>query len=140
MSLVNLYQYIRHLSENQQRTQRYEIALWKKLIYPLATLVMIALALPFAYAQDRMGVVSVKVFIGVMLGILFHMLNGMFSHLGVINSWKPLFSAVTPSVIFLLAASFVAMVGGAKMMRVPDSRSCRNSRSRSSKAQSKPAP
>jgi lipopolysaccharide export system permease protein len=104
MSLANLYQYIRHLSENQQKTQRYEIALWKKLVYPLATLVMMALALPFAYAHDRMAVVSVKVFIGVMLGILFHMLNGMFSHLGVINSWKPFVSALTPSVMFLLAA------------------------------------
>jgi lipopolysaccharide export system permease protein len=104
MSLMNLYQYIHHLSENHQKTQRYEIALWKKLVYPLATLVMMALALPFAYAHDRMAVVSVKVFIGVMLGILFHMLNGMFSHLGVINSWKPFVSAVTPSVMFLLAA------------------------------------
>lgn len=105
MSLVNLYQYIRHLSDNQQKTQRYEIALWKKLIYPLATLVMMALALPFAYAHDRMAVVSVKVFIGVMLGIFFHMLNGMFAHLGVINSWKPFVSAVTPSFMFLLAAA-----------------------------------
>lgn len=104
MSLVNLYQYIRHLSDNQQKTQRYEIALWKKLVYPLATLVMMALALPFAYAQDRMGAVSLKVFAGVMLGILFHMLNGLFSHLGVINSWRPLLAAMTPSVIFLLAA------------------------------------
>jgi lipopolysaccharide export system permease protein len=105
MSLVNLYQYIRHLSENQQKTQRYEIALWKKLIYPLATLVMMALALPFAYAHDRMGAVSLKVFAGVMLGILFHMLNGLFSHLGVINSWQPLLAAVTPSIMFLLAAA-----------------------------------
>ncbi|MDO8959853.1 MAG: LPS export ABC transporter permease LptG [Rhodocyclaceae bacterium] len=104
MSLVNLYQYIRHLSDNQQKTQRYEIALWKKLIYPLATLVMMALALPFAYTHGRMGAVSIKVFAGVMLGILFHMLNGLFAHLGVINSWQPLVSATTPSVIFLLAA------------------------------------
>jgi lipopolysaccharide export system permease protein len=104
MSIVNLYQYIQHLSDNRQKTQRYEIALWKKLIYPLATLVMMALALPFAYTHDRMSAVSVKVFTGVMLGILFHMLNGLFSHLGVINSWRPLFSAITPSVIFLLAA------------------------------------
>jgi lipopolysaccharide export system permease protein len=104
MSLANLYQYIRHLSDNRQKTQRYEIALWKKLVYPLATLVMMALALPFAYAHDRMGAVSVKVFAGVMLGILFHMLNGLFSHLGVINSWQPLMAAVTPSVMFLLAA------------------------------------
>jgi lipopolysaccharide export system permease protein len=104
MSLVNLYQYIQHLSDNRQKTQRYEIALWKKVVYPLATLVMMALALPFAYAHDRLGAVSVKVFAGVMLGIVFHMLNGLFSHLGVINSWRPLLSAVTPSVIFLLAA------------------------------------
>lgn len=105
MSLVNLYQYIRHLSENQQKTQRYEIALWKKLVYPLATLVMMALALPFAYVHDRMGAVSIKVFAGVMLGIVFHMLNGLFSHLGVINSWRPIFAAVTPSVMFMLAAA-----------------------------------
>jgi lipopolysaccharide export system permease protein len=105
MSLVNLYQYTRHLAENQQKTQRYEIALWKKLIYPVAALVMMALALPFAYAHDRAGNVSFKVFAGVMLGVTFHMLNGLFSSLGVINSWPPLFAAVTPSAIFLLAAA-----------------------------------
>ncbi|MDP1527426.1 MAG: LPS export ABC transporter permease LptG [Rhodocyclaceae bacterium] len=105
MSLVSLYQYIRHLSENNQKTQRYEIAWWKKILYPFAALVMMALALPFALSHDRMSAVSVKVFTGVMLGIFFHMLNGLFSHLGMINSWRPLISAITPSVIFLLAAA-----------------------------------
>jgi lipopolysaccharide export system permease protein len=104
MSIITLYEYVQHLSDNRQKTQRYEIALWKKIIYPLAALVMMALALPFAYSHDRMSAVSVKVFTGVMLGILFHMLNGLFSHLGVINNWRPLLSAITPSVIFLLAA------------------------------------
>jgi len=105
MSFVNLFLYIRHLEENQQKTQRYVIALWKKIVYPLAVLVMMALALPFAYMQDRMGAVSIKVFAGIMLGITFHMLNGLFSSLGVINSWTPFFSAITPSVLFLLAAA-----------------------------------
>jgi len=105
MSLLSLHQYIRHLEENQQKTQRYQIAWWKKLAYPFATLVMMALALPFALSHDRMSAVSVKVFAGVMLGILFHMLNGLFSHLGMINSWRPLFAALTPSVMFLLAAA-----------------------------------
>jgi lipopolysaccharide export system permease protein len=104
MSLVTLYQYTRHLADNQQRTQQYEIALWKKLIYPAAALVMLALALPFAYAHDRTGNVSLKVFAGVMLGVTFHMLNGLFSSLGIINSWPPLFAAITPSVLFLFAA------------------------------------
>jgi lipopolysaccharide export system permease protein len=105
MSLVNLYIYIRHLSGNQQKTDRYDIAMWKKLIYPLAALVMMALALPFAYMQDRMGAVSIRVFAGIMLGIGFHRLNGLFSSLGVINSWPPFFSAITPSVLFLMAAA-----------------------------------
>jgi lipopolysaccharide export system permease protein len=104
MSLVNLYQYIRHLSENHQKTERYEIALWKKLVYPCAALVMMILALPFAYIHERTVAVSAKVFAGVMLGIVFHMLNGLFSHLGVINHWTPWIAAITPSVIFLLAA------------------------------------
>ena len=105
MSLANLYSYIQHLAENQQKTERYEIALWKKLIYPLAVLVMMALALPFAYLHDRMGAVSIKVFAGVMMGIAFQLLNGLFSSLGVINSWPPFLSAITPSVLFLLAAT-----------------------------------
>lgn len=105
MSLINLYLYIRHLAGNQQKTDRYEIALWKKLTYPLAALVMMALALPFAYMQDRAGAVSIRVFSGIMLGIGFHMLNGLFSSLGVINSWAPFFSAITPSVLFLAAAA-----------------------------------
>lgn len=105
MSLPALYVYIRHLADNQQKTERYEIALWKKILYPLATLVMMVLALPFAYMHDRMTAVSIKVFAGVMMGITFHMLNGLFSHLGVINNWHPFFSAITPSALFLLAAS-----------------------------------
>lgn len=105
MSLVSLAQYIRHLSDNRQKTQRYEIALWKKIIYPFAALVMMALALPFAYSQDRFSAVSVKVFAGVMIGIAFHMFNGLFSHLGVINNWRPPVAAVAPSLSFLLAAA-----------------------------------
>lgn len=105
MSVVSLYLYIRHLSGNQQKTERYEIAVWKKLIYPLAALVMMALALPFAYMQDRMGAVSVRVFAGIMLGIGFHMLNGLFSSLGVINSWTPFVAAITPSALFLFGTA-----------------------------------
>lgn len=104
MSMYGLIGYTRHLSDNHQKTDRYWIAIWKKLIYPLATLVMVALALPFGYSHDRVGGVSLKIFSGVMLGILFYALNGLFSNLGVINSWPPFASATAPSALFLLAA------------------------------------
>ncbi len=104
MSILSLSSYIRHLEENRQNTQRYEIALWKKISYPFAALVMVALALPFGYTHNRVAGVSLKLFVGVMIGVLFHMLNGLFSNLGVINSWPPFSSAIAPSLLFLLAA------------------------------------
>lgn len=104
MSVTALLAYINHLRENRQDAGRYEIALWKKLIAPFASLVMMILALPFALVHERSGGVSVKVFLGVMLGVAFYLLNGMFSSLGMINSWPPPVAAVTPSLLFLTAA------------------------------------
>jgi lipopolysaccharide export system permease protein len=104
MSAWALHKYTEHLAGNRQRTERYEIALWKKLFYPLAALVMMALALPFAYMQARAGMVGVKVFLGIMLGIFFHMLNSLFSHIGLLQNWPPLSAAVVPSAAFLTAA------------------------------------
>lgn len=104
MSLMGLFNYTQHLVDNRQKTERYQIAIWKKLFYPLATFVMVALALPFGYSHNRVGGVSLKIFSGVMLGILFYALNGLFSNLGVINAWPPFASATAPSAIFLMAA------------------------------------
>jgi lipopolysaccharide export system permease protein len=104
MSALKLYQYLQHLSGNRQKSGRYEIALWKKLFYPLASLVMMALALPFAYMHARSGMVGFKVFLGIMLGIFFHMLNSLFSHVGLLNEWPPMAAAALPSVLFLATA------------------------------------
>jgi lipopolysaccharide export system permease protein len=104
MSAWALYKYMEHLAGNRQKTERYEIALWKKLFYPIATLVMMALALPFAYMQARAGMVGFKVFLGIMLGIFFHMLNNLFSHIGLLQNWPPVAAAAVPSAAFLLSA------------------------------------
>ncbi len=104
MSIWKLYKYTEHLAGNKQKTERYEIAMWKKLFYPLATLVMMALALPFAYIQARAGMVGIKVFSGIMLGTFFHMLNSLFSHVGLLRNWPPVAAAAVPSATFFLAA------------------------------------
>ncbi len=108
LSAWGLYQYIRHLAANKPSTERYEIAFWKKLFYPFAAFVMMALALPFAYVQVRHGGVGVKLFAGLMLGVLFHFLNSLFSHLGVLERWPPMAPAILPSALFLVLA--VAMM------------------------------
>ena len=104
MSLTDLYTYIEHLRENHQATQRHEIALYGKVTYPLAVVVMMILALPFAYIRAREGGISAKIFIGIMLGLGFHLASRLFGHLGLLNAWPPLFSAGFPTLLFLLLA------------------------------------
>jgi len=104
MSTLDLFRYIRHLRDNKQDTQRYEIAFWKKVVYPLTLFVMVALALPFAYLHARAGAVGVKVFGGIMLGLSFHLANTLFSHVGLLHTWPPIISALIPGTLYLLVA------------------------------------
>ncbi len=104
MSAYELNSYTKHLSENKQATERYEIAFWKKLTYPISILVMMALALPFAYLRVRDGGISLRIFSGIMIGMVFYLLNSLFSHLGLINTWPALMTALFPSLLFLLFA------------------------------------
>src|SRR4029079_2058535 len=101
-----LYDNIRVLGASAQKTSRFEIALWNKIFYPAAVLVMMILALPFAHFQRRQGGVGFRIFVGTILGLAFFLLGRTFSHLGVLNDWPPLFSAVFP------LASFTALAIG----------------------------
>ena len=104
MSGWSLYQYVEHLRDNHQKTTRYEIAMWNKLIYPLVLLVMMLLALPFAAHHRREGGVSGKVFVGIVLGLSFHFIGRLFANLGALNDWQPLLSATAMPLLFLSLA------------------------------------
>jgi len=108
MSAWNLYQYVQHLRDNHQKTARYEIAMWTKLVYPLVVLVMLLLALPFASHHRREGGISAKIFAGIVLGLSFHFIGRLFASLGALNDWQPLLSATAMPMLFLsLAASML---------------------------------
>ena len=102
MSTTELWRYSTHLRQNEQTAVRYQIQFWKKALYPLACLVMVSLALPFAYLHARAGGISLKVFGGIMLGVSFVLLNNLASHLGILRGWTPWVVAALPSTLFLL--------------------------------------
>ena len=102
MSTLDLWRYTSHLAVQEQAVQSYQIQFWKKALYPLACLVMVALALPFAYLHARAGGISYKVFGGIMLGISFVLLNNASGHLGLLRQWTPWMAAAAPSGLYLL--------------------------------------
>ena len=105
MSSLELYRYVNYLKQNKQQSDRYEIALWKRIFYPMAIWVMMLLALPAAYLQARAGAVGSRVFAGILVGVGFHLLNSLFSHLGILNTWPAPMIALLPSLIALSVAA-----------------------------------
>lgn len=102
MSTIALFQYIQHLAANAQTSQRYEIEFWRKVFYPLSCLVMVVLALPFAYLHFRAGGITSYVFGGVLIGISFFLLNNLFGYIGNLQNWVPWMAAATPGFIYTL--------------------------------------
>jgi len=100
MSTIALFQYIRHLEANAQTSQRYEIEFWRKVFYPLSCLVMVVLALPFAYLHFRSGNITTYVFGGVLIGISFFLLNNVFGYIGNLRNWLPWLAAGAPGLIY----------------------------------------
>jgi len=105
MGTIDLFQYISHLNANGQSAQKHEIQFWKKVFYPLSCLVMVVLALPFAYMHFRSGSVATYVFGGVMAGISFVLLNNVLGDLGALQGWQPWLTAALPGLIY----SFISL-------------------------------
>lgn len=100
MGTIDLFQYIQHLDANGQTAQRYEIEFWRKVFYPLSCLVMVVLALPFAYLHFRSGGITGYVFGGVLIGISFFLLNNVFGYIGNLQNWWPWLTAAAPGLIY----------------------------------------
>jgi lipopolysaccharide export system permease protein len=104
MKTIDLFQYMRHLAANGQSAQRYEIEFWRKVFYPLSCLVMLTLALPFAYLHFRSGNIAGYVFGGVMAGISFYLLNNVFGFMGNLQNWQPWLTAAAPAMIYSIVS------------------------------------
>jgi len=101
LELNTLWENMRLLDTGAQKTARFEIAFWNKVFYPVSVLVMMIVALPFSYFQRRQGGVGFRMFAGTILGLTFFLIGRLFSNLGVLNDWPPLFSAAFPLVAFV---------------------------------------
>ncbi|KAA0889230.1 LPS export ABC transporter permease LptG [Pusillimonas sp. ANT_WB101] len=98
MSMLDLYDYISYLHANHLQTDRQVVALWRKMAYPFTLLVMITIAAPIGFMQTRRGGVGSKVFIGILLGVGFFMLNQLALNVGMLGKWPPWMTALIPNI------------------------------------------
>lgn len=100
-----LHRYVDHLEALGEDPRRYAQAFWSKLAAPLQGLVMLMVALPFAFGSARNAPLGRRLVIGIVVGLLFHLATRLFSQAGHAFDLNPVLSAALPSLLFLAVAT-----------------------------------
>ena len=101
LSALGLYRYIGYLQDNGLDSRQFEVALWSKFAYPLATGVMIFLAVPLVLGRLSSAGLGGRVLVGSLLGIGFHVVQQTATAAGVVFSLQPALAVMTPMLVFL---------------------------------------
>src|SRR5580704_14894737 len=111
MSYDELRRYIYDLEQSGFDVVRLRVQLQKKIAYPLITLVMAVLAIPFALSTGkRSAVAGVATAIGI--GVVYWTISGLFEAMGNLSQLPPSVAAWSPDVVF-------GFVGGYLILRMP---------------------
>jgi lipopolysaccharide export system permease protein len=100
LSARDLYRYAGYMRDNELDAGSYELAFWKRVVAPLAGLVMLFLSIPFVFGPLRDAGTGQRLLWGVLTGVAFYLFNQTTSHLGLVYGMPPLLSALLPSAVF----------------------------------------
>jgi LPS export ABC transporter permease LptG/LPS export ABC transporter permease LptF len=108
MSYTELSKYIGDLKQSGFDTMRLRVQLNRKISYPLMTLVMAILAIPFALSAGKRGsIAGMGTAIGV--AIAYWVIAGIFENLGNVNSLPAVLAAWSPDLLFAIAGSYLLL-------------------------------
>jgi lipopolysaccharide export system permease protein len=107
MSLKELVEYLSYLKQNNLNRDTYALAFWQRVLQPLATLIMVWLAIPFVFGSLRTISMGVRMMMGIMLGFTFYLLNEFFGPLSIVYRLSPFLAALIPMLLFAVGAYFL---------------------------------
>ncbi len=108
MSYRELSRYVADLSQSGFDTVRLRVQLNRKLAYPLVTLVMALLGIPFALAMGKRGsLASIAAAVG--LAIAYWVVAGLFEAMGDVNTLPATLAAWSPDLLFALGGAYLLM-------------------------------
>jgi len=99
LAIWELTGYISYTRANNLDASVYELALWTRIIAPLATGGMMLLAVPFIFGSLRSTGIGLRITVGGLLGIGFYLFNGVFGRIALVYDLSPIASAVIPTLV-----------------------------------------
>lgn len=101
LTLIGLWQTIDYRLNNQLDAKPYQLAFWQKIFRPIATLIMMFLAIPFIFGPLRSSTMGLRMLVGVFVGFAFYTFNQLFGPLTLVYSLPPILGASIPLFFFL---------------------------------------
>ncbi len=104
MNIIALQRYINERKVNRLQAGMYELSFWQRIFQPLASCVMIFLAMPFIFGPLRSSTMGSRILAGATVGFGFHILNEFFAPMSIVYQLPPLLAAAMPTLLFAVIA------------------------------------
>lgn len=111
MSLREIAAYVAQIEKAGYKNPRYTVDMYAKVTFPLISVVMAALAIPFGLKSRRTGGAFAAVTLAAALGFMFWFFYSMGISLGHAGKLPPPLAAGGPHLLFLLAAAYIFLSG-----------------------------
>ena len=106
MKYPELRDYVAELRQSGQKVPQLEVALYEKISYPVISLVMALVALPFAFRLGRQGALY-GIGLSLVLGVVLLIVLGVFRALGENGILPPLIAVWSPAALFSIFALYL---------------------------------
>lgn len=107
LSMRRLSEYISYLDENQLDAAEYKIIYFKRIAAPFTGLAMLMLALPLVFKPRQAGGVGQRLFFGIVIALVVHVLVEAMANGALVYQLSPIFAAFLPAIILLTLSIFV---------------------------------
>jgi len=108
MNYEELRRYIRDLQQSGFDVVRLRVQLNKKLSYPLITLIMAILAVPFSLSAAKKGAIT-GVAVAVGIAVVYTVVSRLFEAMGDLSQLPPTLAAWSPDLIFTLLGAYLIL-------------------------------
>ncbi len=107
LPVIDLYRYSRYLYQQGLDSDDYRLALWKKILQPVATVGLVLVAISFIFGPLREGTMGFRIFAGVIVGIMFRTSQDLVGPASLVFGFSPVYAAILPIAVCVLAGALM---------------------------------
>ena len=107
LAMSKLYGYANYLERQNLSNEKYLLAYWRKILQPLVIISLVLVAISFIFGPLREVTMGYRIFTGVVVGIVFQMVQKLLGPASLLYGIPPLFAVLLPIVVCFLAGLFL---------------------------------